>query len=127
MKIKTFLYKKQIPLSIIALIAGLFLFILGLFEVVLTDYSPALVSDMGDVVGDWIYWFLVIGGFLTLIFGWLIIDRFKKMKEFKDLVETESKSKFIKNIARIETLALSLGPQYEDKVIEKEEEFNINR
>jgi len=127
MKIKTFLYKKQIPLSIIALIAGLFLFILGLFEVVLTDYSPALVSDMGDVIGDWIYWFLVVGGFLTLIFGWLIIDRFKKMKEFKDLVETESKSKFIKNIARIETLALSLGPQYEDKVIEKEEEFNIDR
>ncbi len=127
MKIKTFLYKKQIPLSIIALIAGLFLFILGLFEVVLTDYSPPIISDMGDAIGDWIYWLLVIGGFLTLIFGWLIIDRFKKMKEFKDLIETESKSKFIKNIARIETLALALGPQYEDKVIEKEEEFNIDR
>lgn len=127
MKIKTFLIKKQIPLSIIVLAVSAFLFILGLFEVVLTDYSPAVVSDLGNAIGDWIYWFLVIGGFLLFVFSWFLIDKFRKIREFNELVNTESKSKFIKNIARIETLALSLGPQYEDKVIEKEEEFNINR
>ena len=51
----------------------------------------------------------------------------KKIKEFNELMDDTSKSKFIKNIARIETLALSLGKKFEDRVTAKEKEFKIKR
>ncbi len=103
------------------------MFIIGLFGVFLQKYSPQFIKDMTSLIGNWKYWLLVIGAFLLIIFGWFIFDRYRKMKEFKELYETKSKSKFRKNIARIETLALTLGPEYEDKVIEKEEEYGLDR
>ncbi len=127
MKLKKKLRDNQIILSIIALIVNIYFLVLGLFGVVLTDYSPDSLLSMADAFGPWIYWLLVIGGFLTVVFTWYLIDLHLKIKEFKELIDTESKSKFIKNIARIETLALHLGSEYEDKVIEKEDEYNINR
>ncbi|MGM0404729.1 MAG: DUF3198 domain-containing protein [Thermoplasmatota archaeon] len=127
MKLKKKLRENQIILSIIVLIIGAYLFILGLFSVVLSDYAPEALLSMADVMGNWIYWLFVLGAFLTLAFSWNLVDIYLKIREFKELMDTESKSKFIKNIARIETLALHLGTDYEDKVIEKEEEYNINR
>ena len=127
MKLKKKLRDNQIILSIIVLIVSSYLFILGLFGVILTDHSPESLLYMADAVGNWIYWFLVLGGFLIIVFTYYIIDIYRKIKEINELMDTESKSKFIKNIARIETLALHLGSDYEEKVIEKEEEYNIDR
>ncbi|MEF8873673.1 MAG: DUF3198 domain-containing protein [Candidatus Thermoplasmatota archaeon] len=101
--------------------------LIGLFGTVLSDYSPMFFEFLIERIGNWKWWALVGGILLVLIFGLVIIFRYKNLKEFKDLYETESKSKFRKNIARIEELALKLGPHYEEKVIEKEEEFNIDR
>lgn len=127
MKIKTFLYRHQIILSLALLSTGIFLLVLGLLDIVLSKYAPSSITFITEKVGNWTYWFLVLGGFIVLIFGWFLFDRYMKIKEFNELIETPSKSKFIKNIARIETLALSLGPQYEERVTEKEDEYNIKR
>ncbi len=127
MKFKKKLRDNQIILSIVVLIAGAYLFILGLFSVVLGDHAPDALLSMADMLGNWIYWLFVLGAFLTFAFSWYLVDLYLKIQEFKELMDTESKSRFIKNIARIETLAIHLGSDYEDKVIEKEEEYNINR
>lgn len=127
MNLKSIWHKHQIIISIVILVVSAYMFVLGLFGVVLKDYSPQAIIDMSSVFGNWIYWFLVIGGFFMIVFTWYLIDRYRKIKEFKELIDTKSKSKFIKNIARIETLALSLGPEYEEEVMEIEEEYNIDR
>lgn len=127
MNFNKFLYKYQMQLSIILVIAGAIMLFFGIFDIIIPDQSPDLISDFTNKLGNWTYWLLGIGGFLLLIFGWFLIDRMKKIKEFNELLESGSKSKFIKNIASIETLALSLGPKYEDRVMEKEEEYNIKR
>ncbi|MFW6038486.1 MAG: DUF3198 domain-containing protein [Candidatus Saliniplasma sp.] len=127
MKLKKKLKDNQIIISIIVIIAGAYLFILGLFSVILSDYAPETLLSMSEFMGNWIYWLFVMGAFLIFAFSWYLIDLYLKLKEFKELMDTESKSKFIKNIARIETLAVQLGSEYEDKVIEKEDEYNINR
>ncbi|MFW6142331.1 MAG: DUF3198 domain-containing protein [Candidatus Saliniplasma sp.] len=127
MKLKKKLKDNQIIISIIVIIAGAYLFILGLFSVILSDYAPETLLSMSEIMGNWIYWLFVLGAFLTFAFSWYLIDLYLKLKEFEELMDTESKSKFIKNIARIETLAVQLGSEYEDKVIEKENEYNINR
>lgn len=127
MKLKTSIKKHEFLISILGIAGTAYMFVVGLFGTVLSDYSPGIFTTFNEAIGAWKWWFLVLGGLGLFIFSLVIIFRYKNLKEFQELYETESKSKFRKNIARIETLALKLGPQYEDKVVEKEEEFNIDR
>lgn len=127
MSIEKFLYKHQTILSYVALIVGGVMLIIGLMDVFLYDQMPGSVNDLTDSLGNWTYWFLVIGAFALIFSLWYVISRYRKIKEFNELMESMSKSKFRKNIARIETLALSLGGEYEERVIEKEKEYNIKR
>ncbi len=124
---KTSIKKHEFLISAIGLVIGVILLIIGLFGVFFADTAPTVLADLIERIGDWKYWALVGGAFMTLIFSLVIFFRYRNLQEFKELYETESKSKFRKNIARIETLALKLGPEYEEKVIEKEEELNIRR
>ncbi len=127
MSLERTLYKHQVEISFIALVTGMVLFAIGLSDIVLSNYIEEEVLEFSTILGNWTYWFLVIGGFLVLVFGWYFIDRVKNINKFKDLMDTTSKSKFIKNIAEIETLALSLGKKYEDQVTEREKEYKIKR
>ncbi len=127
MSLKTAFRKYEYLISIIAVIAGAYMIVVGLFGTFLSDYSPEAFISLAEMIGAWKWWLLVVGILLVFIFSILIILRTMKLREFKELYNTESKSKFRKNIARIETLAIKLGPEYEDKVVEKEEEFNFDR
>ncbi len=127
MSLERKLYKNQVMISTIALIVGIILFTIGLVDVVLQNRMDTDAFSIFNFLGNWTYWFLVIGGFLVLVFGWFFGDRVNKIKKFNKLMDTNSKSKFIKNIAEIETLALSLGKKYEDRVTEREKEYKIRR
>ncbi len=127
MSIQRYLIKHQAILSILVFIVGLILLVIGLLDVVLSNYMPESVTDFTSSFGGWTYWFLLLGAFAVLVFGWYLFDRYRKIKKFNELIESSSKSKFRRNIAEIETLALFLGKEYEEKVIEKEREYNIKR
>jgi len=101
--------------------------LIGLFGTFLSDYSPEPFITINDAIGAWKWWLLVLGIILIFVFAIMIYLRIKRLNEFDDLFETESKSKFRKNVVRIEELAIKLGPEFEEKVIEKEEEFNLKR
>ncbi len=127
MKLKRTLYKYQFELGILLLIVGIFLLILGLFHVFSSIQRPPGIKYIVETAGSWNWWLLVLGIFLTFVFSLFLFDRYRKLKEFKEYIDTESKRKFRKNLPRIEELALALGPSYEDKVVEKEDEYNIDR
>lgn len=127
MRLKTFIKKHEFLISLIGLCVTISMFVIGLFGTFLSEYSPGVFTLLNEAIGAWKWWFLVLGALLAFVFILVLVFRYKNLKEFKELYETESKSKFRKNLARIETLALKLGPKYEEKVIEKEEEFDINR
>lgn len=78
-----------------------------------------------DHLDQWAWATLVLGGIFS-IGGWLYYaDHNKKYKKFYELVETESKAQFVRNIDEIEELALDLGPDFERIVIEKRDEFKV--
>ncbi len=124
---KTAYRQNEFEISIIAIIVGIFLLLIGLFGTFLSEYAVEPFIAINDFIGPWKWWFLVVGILLIFIFTVTIYLRIKRLNEFDDLYDTESKSKFRKNVARIETLAIKLGPEFEEKVIEKEEEFNLRR
>ena len=101
--------------------------LVGLFGTFLEGYSPGVFTTINEFIGAWKWWFLVLGIILIFVFSIMIYLRVKRLREFDEIFETESKSKFRKNVVRIEELAIKLGPEFEEKVIEKEEEFNLKR
>lgn len=68
---------------------------------------------------------LVIGGLLMIV-GWLYYhDHNKHYKRFKELMDTDSKANFVRNIDEIEECAIELGPDFERQVIEKRKQFKV--
>ncbi len=82
-------------------------------------------SIIKDSAGGWIYWIIIIGTIILLFGMFYFIDFIVKRKEFYKLFEERSKSKFIKNMDRIEELAWRLHPKYEELVIKKKKELKI--
>ncbi len=111
---------------LITLIIGIIALIIGIFGY-RQDIMPSFASSFIDRVGNWYLWGLLGGPFLIIIGGWYVNDGIKKRKEFKELIESTSKAKFIKNQRRIEELALDLTSAHEELVIQKMQELKIRR
>jgi hypothetical protein len=78
-----------------------------------------------DYLDQWAWATLVVGGIFT-IGGWLYYaDHNKKFKRFHELMETDSKAQFVRNIDEIEELAIELGPDFESMVMDKRDEFKV--
>ena len=127
-KLKTFWSKHKRSLwalialiGIVAMILGL-LELLVLFDIGMPDWSePPLMNHIG--YGSW--FFVFIGGIVTIL-GWMYFhDYNKKHKRFEELMETNSKASFIRNIVEIEELAIDLGPEYEERVIDKRKSLKV--
>lgn len=107
---------------------GTLLFLFGMWELLVTwgtkpfkDYEIPLVSEM-----DYYAWIAVGIGIVAMIGGFLYFhDQNKNFKRFHELIDTDSKALFVRNIDEIEELAVQLGPDYEKMVLEKRELFKV--
>lgn len=107
---------------------GAVMFLLGGWELLsyfeidpFTDFEPPLLIG----IEEW-GWALVIIGGILMIFGFLYYhDYNKSFKRFEELMGTESKANFVKNLDEIEQLALELGPDFERRVIEKRGKYKV--
>lgn len=124
---KTSYRKNEFIISIVMILVGAFLLLTGLFGTFLSEYSFEPFKAINNIIDAWTWWLLVVGIILIFIFTIMIYLRIKRLREFRDIFDTESKSKFRKNVVQIEELAIKLGPEFEEKVIEKEEEFNLRK
>ncbi len=78
-----------------------------------------------ESMDEWAWIPLIIGGIFA-IGGWLYYnDHNKKLKKYEELMETDSKAQFVRNIDEIEELALDLGPDFEKRVVEKRADFKV--
>lgn len=78
-----------------------------------------------DGLDQWAWIPLILGGIFS-IGGWLYYnDHNKKLKKFEELMDTDSKAQFVRNIDEIEELALDLGPDFEKRVMDKRSDFKV--
>ena len=126
--VKTFWQKNKRSLWALIALVSLVIMLLGLlellayFDVGIPDWlEPPLMEHVGR--GAW--FFVFIGG-ITTILGWMYFhDYNKKHKRFEELMDTNSKASFLRNIVEIEELAIDLGPEYESRVIDKKNDLRI--
>jgi hypothetical protein len=91
---------------------------------------PGPLSAFQDIVnafGLWVNWLAIAGiiGFIVAI--WWMIDYVLKIRKLKDLMDTESKSKFIKSMDDIDFIAWRLPKKYKNLVANKKSELKITQ
>ena len=113
--------------SLVLLILGLILTIFGILGIFYSgsEYLEGSVKGVIDLIGDWTYWCILVGPILVIAGGWYFFDNIKKRQEFKELMETTSKKKFLQNMDRVEYLAWKLTPWHRIELSKKKRKFNI--
>ncbi|MVT13313.1 MAG: DUF3198 domain-containing protein [Euryarchaeota archaeon] len=114
-----------IYLSFILMVLGFILLAfstLGIFS----SSPPSYVKDFHNYIGDWIYWIFVLSIALFLIGLYYFYDTLKKLKKFKEYINSDSKSKFLKNLKELEIISYKLGPKHEEMLEEKKREWKIH-
>lgn len=125
MSIRRFFTTYTLQLGLVLFIVGIILTILSIFGVFYGDSDINFLKRMTDAIGDWIYWCILLGPVLLIAGGWYFFDNILKRKEFKELMETTSKAKFIRNQDRVEFLAWKLTSRHQEQLSEKKKEFHI--
>jgi hypothetical protein len=99
--------------------------IISIFSLLYSDGDGGLERWANDAVGNWAFWLLILGLLLLVPGIYYLMVFIKQMKEFRELMKTDSKALFIKNQDRIEELAWRLHPKYERMVIEKKLKLKV--
>ena len=117
---------KRNKLFLLSLIATA-VFLIGAWELLVNfEMIPKSAEIPGVAEMDTYAWIpLGIGG-IVMIASWLYYhDHNKNYQRFKELMDTDSKANFVRNIDEIEEVAIQLGPDFEKQVIDKRKEFNV--
>jgi hypothetical protein len=119
-------YRAEIGVFLL-LVLGLASF-LGILGVATGNHITGGLSIFQDIItalGGWTYWITFIGVVGFLIVLWWVIDYILKVRKLKDLIDTESKAKFIKNMDEIDFIAWRLPKKFKTLVSEKKVELKI--
>ena len=95
---------------------------LGIFS----NYPPSYIKSFHNIIGDWIYWIFFISIIAFFIGLYYFYDTLKKLRKFKEYINSESKSKFLKNLKDLEIISYKLGPNHEKILEEKKKEWKIH-
>ncbi len=127
MTLKEYWQKNKRGLLLLIGILGTVIASFGLWELLIEfdqidrDYELPLL----DQVDMWA-WFLIIIGAIIAIGGFLYYhDLNKRYKKFVELMDTDSKAAFVRNLPEIEECAIDLGPEYETQVIDKRKKLKV--
>ena len=125
-------YREQaIKLNLIGLIIGAVLTLLSTIGVFFPNEDFVKNSDplkgFFEYIGNYVYWLFIIALGLLITCGWLFGDLILKLNKFKELIDTNSKSNFVRHQNELEDLAWKLGSKYWDMLVEKKKEFKIRK
>lgn len=122
-----FLREVKLEVSYVVFALGVLMSLLAAFHYFLRAHLPGAVIDLLNDIGNWIIWFVVVGPLLAFVGGWYFIDLLRKRREFERLITVNSKAHFVRNQARLETLAWYLPSDYEERIIEQKGRWKIRR
>ncbi len=120
-----FYHKNKLLIYPLSIAMGAPLTVVSILTLLHKTGDTGITLTLYNALGDWAYWLIIIGLILSLFGGYYITKFFGQLKEFKTLMDTPSRAKFIKNLDRIEELAWRLHPKYEAQVIDRKTKFNI--
>jgi hypothetical protein len=125
-RLSAILRELRLEISAMVFAAGLLMTILTINRYAFASSLPDFLRDIDQRIGNWIIWVGFFGILLLLAGGWYFQDTIRKRREFRRLLDTDSKAKFVRNQQRLEELAYwYLGAEYLKQVEAKKAEFAI--
>lgn len=115
----------RMEISTMIMLSGILLTVFTVNHYFLRSSLPAFFLNIDDHIGAWIVWVAVIGPLLLLIGVFYFQDTIRKRREFRRLIDTDSKAKFFRNQARLTEIAQVLGNEYWGRMEQKAAEFNL--
>ena len=120
-----YMHLHKVNLSLTLIIVGALVVGISGGAIMADEEGSGVFSTLKTSSGMWIYW-IIMGATVCLLLGaFYFFDFVSKRREFYKLFEEKSKSKFIKNLDRIEELAWRLHPKFEEMVIDKKKKLKI--
>jgi len=103
--------------------------LIGILGAVTNNHPTGFWGTFQDLVtpfGNWVYWLALVGPLGFIFSLWWAVDFILKIRKLKDMINTESKAKFIKNQDDIEYIAWRLPKKYKILVARKKTELRIS-
>ena len=121
----SFIHENKPGLCVIAIILGMPAIIISILSLLNGTWDNGFTQWAFDLTGNWSFWLIIVGFVLFIPGLYYLVTFIMQLREFRELMTTDSKALFIKNQDRIEELAWRLHPQYEKLVIEKKKKLNV--
>lgn len=125
MSMERFVHENKPGLCVLGVIFGIPLTTIGALSIAYADGGTGVLKWAHDLIGNWGFWIIIIGLILLIPGAYYLVVFVKQLREFKEMMATDSKQLFIKNQDRIEELAWRLHPKYEKMVIEKKAKLKV--
>lgn len=120
-KIKEF----KIPISLVFLAISLFASVIIVIYWFSLAILPTEFTSFINYTGDWVYYIFALSIIGDGYFTYLFFTTVNSRKKFEELMNTDSKSAFVKNVRDLEIEARKLGPSFKRRLEEKKEQLKI--
>ena len=117
--------ENMIPISSTILAVSLIGLFISTAYFFFLDSLPDFLKGVCAAPGAWNYWIILLAIFGVIIGGWYLYDTVKKKRKFEELMDTNSKSKFTRNLPDLEDIAWYLGKDYEKRLEEKKKKLRV--
>ena len=118
----TLLFREYLlGLSIITIIFGLIIFILGMIHYFIKDIEPDFIANLGE----WNFYIVIIGFVILLIGIWYLYTYQKNRKFLLEEIKTNKRSEFLKKHIDLKNTVKHMPSKYKKMFKEKENELNI--
>jgi len=118
-----FLREARLEVSLMLFVVALFAMIEAITQAFFYGAPP--FTDLHKAVGGWVIWTGFLGLLLLFGGGYYTWDSIRKRREFRKLLDTTSKQKFLRNREEIQRLAFILPRAYEIKMNRKMKELDL--
>lgn len=114
-------------LYMILTVVFLFIFIVSSNDL-LFHYNGFINNGLTfQAAGNWNYWIFILSLIMAGIFAYYTYEWFRDDRFFNDILNSDSKSKFIKNMRDLEKIARKHGPSYEERLDQKKSAWKIRQ
>lgn len=123
-----FLREYILALSILTIIPGaifIFMGVVYLFFINITEPVNSLLHFIKDPIGIWNDYILIAGLIILGIGVYYLYSYLTKRKYVLDELKTDKRSEILKKRNKLESTVKKLPSKYQKMLSEKEEEFNI--
>lgn len=119
-------YKEfKIPISLVMIAITLFLFVLVVIKFFDLSTLPLSFQSFLTTLGGWAYYIFVISLAGLLYFGYLLAVTVSQRRKFEELIYTDSKAAFVKNVRDLDSISVKLGPAFRKRYEDKKEQLHV--